>query len=211
MQVYNSTMKNLTVITLNQSNITDFASARNLELAKAKTKWVLFLDSDETMSHELEKEIESAIQADQFDAYLIPRLDTFLGRELRHGEPGHTRLIRLAKADFGRWVRPVHEVWQGRGRVGHLKAPILHHSHTTIASFLDKINNYSSLDAKYRYQSGVHSNLFKIGIYPFAKFVWNYIFLLGFLDGVPGIIMAIMMSFHSYLTWTKLYLLWHKK
>lgn len=204
----------LTVITLNTPDITDFAAARNRELAKAKTKWVLFLDSDETLSSALEKEIVhtiSQLPPTKYLAFSLPRLDTFLGRELRHGEPGHTRLIRLARKDFGRWVRPVHEVWVGKGKVGELQNPLLHHSHECIASFLDKINSYSTLESEYRYRQGMRSSLLKIAAYPIAKFVSNYFLLLGFLDGVPGIIMAIMMSFHSYLTWTKLYLLWHKK
>jgi len=205
--------KNLTIITLNTPGITDFAAARNAELAKAKTDWVLFLDADETLTPELETEIASILNLESsiYSAYSIPRLDTFLGRELRHGEPGHTRLVRLARKDFGHWVRPVHEVWQGHGRVGQLQNPLLHRSHPTITAFLDKINRYSSLEAEYRHSQGIKSSLFKIALYPIAKFKWNYLFKLGFLDGVPGTITAIMMSFHSYLTWTKLYLLWHKK
>lgn len=202
-------MQNLIIITLNTPDITDFAAARNAELAKAKTEWVLFLDSDERLSPELEAEILQAVSRKPyaFDAYSIPRLDTFLGRQLRHGEPGHTRLIRLARKDFGRWERPVHEVWHGKGRVGELQNPLLHHSHESISSFLDKINRYSTIDAQYRYDQGIKSSLWKIAAYPIAKFKWNYLIRLGFLDGVPGTIMAIMMSFHSYLTWTKLYLL----
>jgi glycosyltransferase involved in cell wall biosynthesis len=206
--------KNLTIITLNHPDITDFATTRNAELAKAKTPWVLFLDSDEALSPELEQEIASTIHHPQstiYSAYSTPRLDTFLGRYLHHGEPGHTRLIRLAHQNFGKWVRPVHEQWVGKGKIGHLAHPLIHHSHKSIATFLDKINLYSTLEAEYRFKQGIRSSLFKIAMYPIAKFKWNYIFKLGFLDGVPGTIMAIMMSFHSYLTWTKLYLLWHKK
>ncbi|PIR99152.1 hypothetical protein COT87_00965 [Candidatus Collierbacteria bacterium CG10_big_fil_rev_8_21_14_0_10_44_9] len=207
-------MNNLTIITLNQPNITDFSAARNKELAKTKTSWVLFLDSDETLSPELESEIDLTINHQPstiYSAYAIPRLDTFLGRELHHGEPGHAKFIRLARRDFGKWVRPVHEKWIGKGAVGSLKNPILHTPHPSISLFLNKINTYSTLDAQYRYIQGIKSSLWKIAIYPIAKFKWNYLFKLGFLDGTPGIIMAMMMSFHSYLTWTKLYLLWHKK
>ena len=200
-------MNNLTIITLNQPNITDFAAARNIELAKVKTPWVLFLDSDETLPPELEREIKTAIKSDQYHAYYLHRIDTFLGRELKHGETASAKFIRLARKDFGKWVRPVHEVWEGKGRVGELKSPLLHPGHPTVASFLNKINTYSTLEADYRFRQGFKSSLFKIWFYPLAKFKWNYLFKLGFLDGAPGLIMALMMSFHSYLTWTKLYLL----
>ena len=204
-------MQNLTIITLNSPNITDFAEARNKELAKAKTPWVLFVDSDEVITKELESEIESAVRADQYDAYYLKRRDIFLGRELHHGETGSAKFIRLARKDFGKWVRPVHEEWVGEGRVATLNHPLHHHSHPDISTFLDKINLYSTIDAEYRHKVGMKSSLSKIAIYPIIKFKLNYLLKLGFLDGLPGLIMAMMMSFHSYLTWTKLYLLWHKK
>ena len=201
----------ITIITLNQKDISDFAAARNEELSKAKTGWVLFVDSDEKITPELKDEVLKAIESKDFDAYYIPRLDTFMGRELRHGETGSAKFIRLARKDYGKWERPVHEMWEGKGKVSTLTSPLLHESHKTISSFLDKINLYSTIDAEYRYKQGIKSSLWKIWLYPFAKFKYNYFFRLGFLDGTPGAIMAIMMSFHSYLTWTKLYLLWQKK
>jgi hypothetical protein len=204
-------MKNLTAITLSNPNILDFAEARNKELIKVTTPWVLFVDSDETVTPQLQAEIESVVRSDQYDAYYLKRVDTFFGRELKHGETRNAKFIRLAKKSFGKWVRPVHETWVGEGRVGTLKNPLIHHSHHDITSFLDKINRYSTLDAQYRYESGVKSSLWKIAVYPIVKFKLNYLGRAGYLDGVPGLIMAMMMSFHSYLTWTKLYLLWHKK
>ncbi len=206
---------NLSIITLNEPDITDFAGARNKLLAQAKTDWVLFLDSDETVSPALRDEINQAIKSNLYDAYYIKRIDTFLGRKLLHGEPGHAKFIRLARKSFGSWQRPVHEIWVRRGglsstRIGTLTSPLMHTPHTSISSFLDKINLYSQLDAEYRRSLGKRSSLIQVALYPPLKFIYNYIFLLGILDGAPGMIMALMMSFHSYLTWTKLYLLWRK-
>jgi len=205
-------LKNLTIITLKSDYIADFAASRNAELAKAKTPWVLFLDSDETLTPELEQEIQLAVSRKPYayDAYYLHRLDTFMGRQLHRGETGHAKFIRLAKKDFGKWERPVHEVWGGQGKVGELKNPLLHNAHPTISSFLDKINTYSTIEAKYRFDQGKKSSLWRIALYPILKFKLNYFWRLGFLDGTPGAIMAIMMSFHSYLTWTKLFLLQQK-
>ncbi|MEI8232699.1 MAG: glycosyltransferase family 2 protein [bacterium] len=203
-------MNNLTIITLDQVDIVDFAGARNAELSKAKTPWVFFVDKDEKITPALKAEILQAVSSKPyaFDAYYVPRLDTFLGQELTHGETGRAKFIRLAKKDFGSWQRPVHEVWQGKGKIGSLKNPLLHAPHASISTFLEKINRYSTIEAQYRYEQGIKSSLAKIFFYPIVKFKWNYLFKLGILDGVPGTILAMMMSFHSYLTWTKLYLLW---
>lgn len=211
---------NLTILTLNAPNIIDFAAARNDLLKTAKTEWVMFLDSDETITKELEQEIQNSISSphNTFSAFYIPRRDLFLGKELKHGETGNAKFVRLAKKDFGVWQRPVHEVWIPVGErhasptiIGTLRNPIIHNSHPTLSSFVDKINKYSTIDAAYRYKQGRTATLFQVFFYPLAKFKLNYIFRLGMLDGVPGLINAIMMSWHSYLTWGKLYLLCHNK
>ncbi len=204
------TIKDLTVVTIKEDRITDFAAVRNKELAKVKTDWVLFLDSDEKVSPELEAEIREAILNPNLGAYRLPRLDTFLGRELKYGENGKNFLVRLARKGWGSWVRPVHEKWVGEGTVHSLKNPLLHTPHTSISNFLTKINNYSTLEAQYRHSINIKSSLTRIAFFPLAKFLKNYLLLQGFRDGVPGTIMAVMMSFHSFLTWTKLYLLWQK-
>lgn len=211
-------MKNLTIITLDQPHITDFSAARNKLLEQVQTDWVLFLDADESLSPALEQEISKAITSSQYEAYYLPRQDKFLDQVLRYGETGHASFIRLGKRTYGKWVRPVHELWEGRGnpahgsdRVGRLKHPILHEPHQGIATFLAKIDYYSTLESTYRFREGRRAHLWQVFVYPLAKFKLNYFARFGFADGVPGLIHALMMSFHSYLTWSKLYLLCRKK
>jgi len=58
--------------------------------------------------------------------------------------------------------------------------------------------------------TGVKSSFFRIIANPLGKFFQNYLGRLGFLDGMPGIIVALMMSFHSFLARAKLYMLYKK-
>lgn len=204
---------NLTILTLNTPDIKDFSAERNKLLSNVNTDWVLFVDSDEVVTSDLEKEIKVQITkptSTYYSAYRIRRLDNFLGTILRHGETGNASFVRLAKRDWGSWHGVVHEKWVGKGLVGTLKFPLIHTPHPSISSFVEKINNYSSLAASERYHAGISSSLFHIAFYPVAKFILNYVFRLGMLDGVPGIIHAIMMSWHSFQTHTKNYLLWQK-
>lgn len=188
-------------------NNDDFAAQRNFGLEKAKGEWILFVDSDEVVTPELAAEIQRARSR---DGYYIKRKDFLFGRWLNHGETGRVKLLRLARKGAGKWTRPVHETWDISGKTGELSQPILHYPHPNVAQFIDEINRYSTLNAKYLKSQGIHVSWWHILAYPAAKFFLDYFWYLGFLDGTAGAIVASLMSFHSFLTRSKLYLLWKK-
>lgn len=183
----------------------DFASQRNFGLTKARGEWVLFVDSDEVVSPALAQEVKTRTKDPGIAGYYIARKDILWGKTLAHGEVGGIRLLRLAKKDAGRWVRPVHEVWEIVGKTGELTHPLLHSPHPDVAQFLSHIDRYSTINANYFYAQHKHTQPWQIVVYPVAKFFLNYVWRLGFLDGMQGAIVAIMMSFHSFLTRAKLY------
>lgn len=182
----------------------DFASQRNFGLSKATGPWVLFIDSDEQVSKSLSKEIKTSIQTPTIVGFYIYRQDHFLGKTLHFGESGKLKLLRLAKKDAGKWVRPVHEIWQTKGKVGELQSPLDHYPHPSISEFIQEINHYTTIEARYR--SGKIRALLQLITFPAGKFIYNYFFKLGFLDGFPGLIMAFLMSYHSLLV--RLKILW---
>jgi glycosyltransferase involved in cell wall biosynthesis len=190
----------------------DFAAQRNFGLSKAKGEWVLFVDSDELVQSILRDEIIKATKNNStIVGYYISRKDFLFGRELKHGETAHVRLLRLAKKDAGSWKRNVHEVWDIHGSVASLTTPLLHYPHPRVSQFLAEINWYTTINAKVFFDEGVRTNVWQIILYPKAKFIQNYFFRLGFLDGAAGFVIAMMMSFHSFLTRSKLWELQHKK
>lgn len=190
----------------------DFSKQRNFGLSKAKGDWVLFVDSDELVTKNLQEEIEKRVKEESgVNGYYIKRTDFFLGKELQHGETAGVRLLRLAKKGTGIWTRPVHEVWNVEGKTETLQFPLLHFPHPNVAQFLNDINYYSSLNARHFHKEGVRTSCIEIIVYPSAKFFVNYIAKLGFLDGTAGIVMALMMSFHSFLTRGKLWELQQRK
>ena len=185
----------------------DFASQRNFGLAKAKGDWVFFVDSDERVNATLREEILQAIKKTDCDGFYLKRKDTLFGKILRYGETASVKLVRLGRRGRGEWVRSVHEVWNILGETGELQSPLLHAPHPTVSEFIVSVNTYTTLNAKYLYSAGKKTNLFEIICFPLGKFIQNYVFRLGFLDGTEGTILAILMSFHSFLTRSKLWLL----
>lgn len=188
----------------------DFAAQRNYGLEKARGDWVFLIDADERVTNELRKEILQKITQIDRAGFYLKRKDFLFGKWLKYGETGKVRLLRLAKKNAGRWVRPVHEVWRIEGKVGELKNPLLHYPHQTIKEFLEDINFYTTLNAQVFFKEGIKASFWQILVYPLAKFVKNYFFHLGFLDGMPGLLQAIFMSFHSFLTRAKLWYIWQK-
>ncbi len=188
----------------------DFAAQRNFGLTKAAGEWVVFVDSDEVVSVELAREIQEAIKID-CEGFYLKRLDWLFGTQLRHGETGRVKLLRLAKKNAGKWDRTVHEVWNISGMTGELSQPLCHFPHPDVAQFINDINHYSTLNARYLHSKNVPVFWWHIIAYPGAKFFIDYIWYLGFLDGTAGVVVACMMSFHSFLTRAKLWLLWHTR
>ena len=191
----------------------NFAKQRNYGLKKAKGKWVLFIDADEVVTPQLRNEIVSVVNdsLNQYVGYYIKRQDIFLGKKLKYGEFGNIKLLRLAKKNTGKWMRAVHEVWDIKDKTSSLKNPIIHHSHEDLRSFIKDIDWYSTLHARANYNKGKHSNIFIIVFFPILKFLNNSFCKLGILDGEFGFFAGLMMSFHSFLAWSKLWLLQRRK
>lgn len=185
----------------------DFAAQRNFGLEKVINEWILFVDSDEVVTEELKREILQIADSKQqtVSGYYLKRNDWWWGKWLKHGETGNVKLLRLARKEAGKWVQPVHEEWKIQGNVGELSHPLLHYPHQNVVQFLDAINRYSTLYAQYLFRHGVKEPGWQIAGKPLAKFFVNYIWRLGFLDGTAGIVVALMMSFHSFLVRSKLW------
>jgi hypothetical protein len=137
-------------------------------------------------------------------------MDIFVGKLLKHGEMGNKYLLRLGIKTKGRWKRRVHEIWEIEGSFDKLKNPIIH-NRTDLRSLIERINNYSIIHAEENIYEGKKSSLAKIVLFPFFKFIQGYFLKMGLKDSTAGFVIAVTMSFHSFLSWSEMWLNQRKK
>lgn len=188
-------------IDVGAEKIENFSKVRNKALEVVSNDWVLFLDSDEELEAGSKKEIEEIVLANDCDLVSVIRNDVFLGKMLSWGETRNVKILRMGKKNKIKFTRPVHEVMEsGVYKVCHSQIKIKHFAHTSISSFFAKVYYYAGLEVRGRLKGKPNSFVvfLQMIFFPPLKFIFNFIFKLGFLDGTRGLVYALMMSFHSF-------------
>ncbi len=171
----------------------------------AKHDWVLCLDADERVTPALRASIESALEAGTPHAWRMARANRFMGRVLRHGEGYPDWSLRLFHRGHARWSDDaVHEKVTTDGAIGTLTGDLLHESAETLESYLAKQNRYTSLQAERLHRDGHSAGWASIALSPLLRFIKFYIFRLGFLDGVPGLVHIAIGCSNSMVKYAKL-------
>ncbi|SDB20560.1 Glycosyltransferase involved in cell wall bisynthesis [Flavobacteriaceae bacterium MAR_2010_188] len=176
-----------------QNKFLDFANQRNFAISKATSNWILFIDADERLPKLLVEEIKEKINVPtNIVAYKIPRKFVFKEKILNYSGLQTDFILRLfkrGKANYDTDIK-VHEVLKVNGRIGKLKNPMLHYSYSDYKSYKAKTEHYARLKAKMLFEKGARPTWFDLYIKPVYKFLYNYIFRLGFLDGNEGLIIC---------------------
>ncbi|MDD8017346.1 MAG: glycosyltransferase family 2 protein [Bacteroidota bacterium] len=183
-----------------------FAAAKQFAFQQTRHQWILWLDADERVTPELAKEIQQliALQPTQA-AFSIARRAYFLGRWIKHSGwyPGYVpRLFHKERASFN--SASVHEGLEICGEVSRLKNDLLHFTDPNIYHYFAKLNRYTTLAADELYQKGKEGKLSDVIIRPVWQFVRMYILKLGFLDGIPGLLLASFSSGYVFTKYSKL-------
>lgn len=189
-----------------------YVEQKNFALNKASHEWVLSLDADERVSPELREEIET-LRKEGFkcDGYYVPRKARYLGRWIKHCGWCPNYQMRLFQRRNARWVGgSVHERCQVKGSTCYLKNPLLHFTYKNIQDHIERMNLYSTLSAQDKIAEGKKVGLIEIIGAPIAAFIKTYIIRLGFLDGIPGLIISLIIAYYAFLKRAKVWERWAK-
>lgn len=182
-----------------------YVAQKQFALEATSSEWILSLDADEEVSALLAREVCEAIAnaGPGVCAFSMPRLSRYLGRWIRHGGWYPDGKVRLIRRGSGTWqgVDP-HDKLVVTGEIRQLKNPILHHVYRGISDQVATINNFSEI---YAGQGNSRGGWFVVAglFHAFGKFVECYFWKLGFLDGIPGLIIAVNSAWYTFLKHAK--------
>lgn len=184
-----------------------FGAQKQRATALAAHDWVLSLDADEALSSELQDELRNWQQ--ELDhkavAYALPRLSFHMGRWISHGGWHPDWQIRLYDRRRANWSSDqLHEKVQAK-KVARFRHNLLHWVFRDLADQVQTNNRYSTLGAEALIQLGQEFKLSRLIMKPIIKFLEVYIWKLGFLDGVPGLVIAVGAGYSVFLRWAKLW------
>lgn len=182
----------------------NFAENRNIGLKHAKGQWVLYIDTDERVSAELAKNIQTAIKADAYSAYKLQRKNFYLGN---HPWPKVEQLERLfLKSSLKEWFGKLHETPRFTGFAATLNGYVLHFTHRDLESMLDKTIAWSKIEAQLRLDTNhpkiVWWRLLRVMI---TGFFDSYIKQSGWKAGTAGFIESMYQAYSMFVTYATLW------
>lgn len=193
---------------------------KNVALQYAKEKWVLSLDADEVVTPELAQAIKNFFDEGKdalYDAAEFPRLSCFLGKWIRHGDWYPDRVLRLFKKqdtvrfDGGKdheciFIQdtPLTRV----GKIYRFHHDLLHYTYkgkNEMDEMILKMPRFGNAHLLWQEERKMKWNPLK----PFSRALWRffrgYILKKGFLDGYPGLFIAVTLAYACFYKYSKLY------
>jgi len=184
---------------------TGYADQKQFAMDCTTSEWILNLDADEEISGLLAEDMQQAIKnaGSDISAFSMPRLSRYLGKWIKHGGWYPDRKVRLVRSGKGVWKgKGLHEQLIVSGKIEQLSEPILHHVYRNISDHVVTINKFSDLYAAKRGRTGAWFVLAGAA-HAIGKFIECYVWKLGFLDGIPGLVIAMNSAWYVFLKHAK--------
>ena len=181
---------------------------KNYAITQARFAHVLSLDADEELNDTLIQSIKKIKTNWVADGYSMNRLTNYCGHWVRYCGWYPDVKLRLWDSRKGAWggINPHDEYFMNEGAITeHMAGDILHYSYHSVSDHYKQVDYFTSISAKAYFEKGIRSNYLKIYLNPIHKFIRDYFFKLGVLDGRAGFTICRISAYATYLKYLKLY------
>ncbi|HXN35358.1 MAG TPA: glycosyltransferase family 2 protein [Opitutaceae bacterium] len=185
-----------------------FGELRQAGIENTSQPWIFSLDCDERCTPQARDEILRIVSDPAAaDAYQVPRQNILLGRRIRHGgwypDYRQPQLFRRGRMSYA-VEDDVHEGWTLDGRLGRMEHPIIQIPYSTLAEAIGKMNRYTTLGVPKQERAGKSASFVRALLHAKWAFFKAYFLQLGFLDGGPGLVIAVLRFENSFYKHAKL-------
>ena len=181
-----------------------YATTKNYANSLASNDFILSIDADEALSPELANAINEIKSHDlENKAYSMNRLMNYCGKWIRHGGWYPDTKVRLFDRRTIRWAeRKVHETLEipKETQVIQLEGDLLHYSFYTPEEHRKQLEKFAILSAEEMVENGKRPSQFTAFVHTGWKFIRDFVFKAGFLDGGTGWTIA---RTNAYGVWYK--------
>ena len=114
--------------------------------------------------------------------------------------------LRLFKKGKGKFLKSkVHEPISIDGGVGEITSPLLHENYQTINQFLQRLIIYTDSESKALVESGYKFSYSDVIRMPFQEFLRRFFNQKGYLDGIHGLALSMLMAFYHLIIFLKIW------
>ncbi len=185
-----------------------FGPQKNVGNRLARHEWILSVDADEALDPALQAALAAAKAAGLRGVYEVARLNWYYGRFIRHGLEYPDRKVRLFPRAKASWdANLVHERLQYAEPLpaARLEGHLLHYTYAKVEEHVAKANRYTSLAAEEAFRRGAAPSVAKMLLSPVVVFLKAYLQKRGFLDGLHGLVLAVLHTHAAFLKNAKLW------
>lgn len=188
--------------------------ARKFAISKASNEWILLLDADELITQVLAEKLNDIIKENKCDAIWLPRENYFFGEKIKYTGWGavEDKQLRFFKKNTISHSDKIHE----RAEIDHdakvyeildPKFSIVHFNYIDIEQFIDKLNRYTTIEAKYKFSNKENTTILNSICLSCYEFIKRFFIKKGYKDGRIGLYLSLLMFFYRLTTGIKLQLM----
>lgn len=184
--------------------------ARNFAISKTTSDWILILDADEQIPDSLSGRLQQLVKKEIASNFIqIPRKNILFGKWMKASMWWPDYQVRFFKKGSVRWSDKIHmqPKTEGEGLIlqPEEKWAIVHHNYQSISQFVERMNRYTTIEAKdlknQNYQFRWNDLIQK----PLNEFLSRFFANRGYEDGIHGFATSLLQGFSFVVVYLKVW------
>jgi glycosyltransferase involved in cell wall biosynthesis len=184
-----------------------YAEQKNYANSLATYDMLFSIDADEALSDELRESILFLKKSENLNIVgFVNRLNNYCGKWIHHSGWYPDKKIRFFNRNDAKWTGEIHEILTFSQQIHpvRLKGNLLHYSYSSIDEHIKQMDKFATLSALDNFQKKRTVSFVSLYLKPGWKFVRDFVFNAGFLDGYYGYVICKISAFSVFLKFAKL-------